>query len=164
MTGTDGRTLVVTPTGIGDARLGMTLDEVRAATAPLGPLQPCPGTDPRWATDGPVHLSLELDADGRVESLEVADPWDPDDPQAWRVVFDDIPLFDEPADAVVAALRERVGGDLEENGFTFTAPTVLLALWRDANGRNDQYEDDDEWALPRHWTAALVARPGYDER
>ena len=73
-------------------------------------------------------------------------------------MFDGIRLFDESAKAVAAALQARVGGDYREDGQTFTAPSVLLALWRTPHDRNEQYEDDD---LPRHWSTVLVARPGY---
>ena len=61
----------------------------------------------------------------------------------------------DAADAVVEALREHTTIQVEEDGHSFTAPDLLLALWRSVVPEDD---DDPEG---RHFESVLVARPGY---
>jgi hypothetical protein len=71
-------------------------------------------------------------------------------------MFENVDLFVDPADVVVANLNAKGHGIThEENGFASTVPDVLLALWRDGEPR------DESTGLPLYFESAMVARPGY---
>ena len=71
-------------------------------------------------------------------------------------MFAEVDLFVDEADVVIANLRDKglqlIDG---ENGYTATAPDVLLGLWRDGE------PSDDSTGLPLYFESALIARPGY---
>jgi hypothetical protein len=71
-------------------------------------------------------------------------------------MFENVDLFVDPADVVVASLSANGHAIThEQDGFTSTLPDVLLALWRDGEPR------DESTGLPLYFESALIARPGY---
>ena len=100
-------------------------------------------------------MFVYCDDDERVEAVEFASPGH-GQPAEDEVRFEEVDLFVDPADVVVANLSAN-GHTMtrKENGLTSTVPDVLLALWRDGEPR------DDSTGLPLYFESALVARPGY---
>ena len=73
------------------------------------------------------------------------------------MVYRDISLFDEPVHEVLRRLRqttEVVDSD-DEPGYSFTAPSLLMALWRPTI---PEAPDDPDG---RYIESVLIARPGY---
>lgn len=96
------------------------------------------------------------DEAGRVEAVEFASPGH-GTPSEDHVLFDGVDLFIEPALAVVRRLRSA-GLEIieEEGGYSYIAPGVLLALWRDGEPR-------DATGMPLFFESALIADAGYYE-
>jgi hypothetical protein len=74
-----------------------------------------------------------VDDGGRVEAIELASPGH-GIAGGDQVVFDDVDLFIDEADVVIAKLEAK-GVELTEgdDACTTTAPDVLLGLWRDGD-------------------------------
>jgi len=85
---------------------------------------------PGWVVARASGLALfaYLDTDRHLEAIEFgAQPGAED-----RAIYQAISLFDQPADALVAQLRQAtvvINSD-EEPDYPFTAPNLLLAFWR----------------------------------
>ncbi len=140
------------PHGVGPLRLGMTADEARAALAALGGLSGSPATS-FWATrPSGLAFTVGFGVDGRVNAVEVARPEGTD-----VVRYRDVDVFGLPALAVVERLRRHtpVTADEDQEG-CFTAPTLLLALWRPFAADDDPKEEQGYY-----FNSVLVARPGY---
>ena len=73
-----------------------------------------------------------------------------------QVVFDDVDVFIDEADAAIAKLEAKgIRLTEDDDGYTTRAPDVLLALWR--NGE----PSDESTGRPLYFESALIARPGY---
>lgn len=117
------------------------------------------GSDPNdgWLVQrSSTTLYVYCDDDGLVEAVELASPGHGvlgDD----QVVFEDIDLFCDSADAVVRKLGDRGYHVVDQdNGHTSTVPSVLLGLWRDG----EPYDDSRD--LPRYFESALIGHPDRD--
>ncbi|MBO1336320.1 hypothetical protein [Streptomyces sp. VRA16 Mangrove soil] len=140
------------PTGVGPLRLGMTREESAPALESLR----APGFhSPRdragvWLhrPDG-LGISLEHLA-GRLAAVELWNPLGGAD----RVLYRGLDLFGTPAAAVRERLARTAALTPGDDGISYVAPDLLLALWR-SNASDDP-------ADPNHYFASvLVAAPGY---
>ena len=153
----------LTPHGLGPVQLGMTREDARRALAEWGECRPfrrTPESNEGWSvTRRSTTIFANVDDDDRVHAIELASPGH-GIAGGDQVVFDDVDLFIDEADAVIAKLEAKgirlTAGD---DGYTTTAPDVLLGLWRDGE------PSDESTGLPLYFESALIARPGYyDER
>ena len=149
----------LTPDGLGPVQLGMTRDDARRALAEWGECRPFRRTaesNEGWSvTRSSTTIFATVDDGDRVEAIELASPGH-GIAGGDQVVYDDVDLFIDEADMVIAKLEAK-GIRLTEgdNGYTTTAPDVLLGLWRDGE------PSDESTGLPRYFESALIARPGY---
>ena len=102
-----------------------------------------------------VTLNTNVDDGDRVNAIELASPGH-GVAGGDQVVFDDVDLFIDKADVVIAKLEAK-GIRLTEGAdcSTTTAPDILLGLWRDGE------PSDETTGLPLYFESALIARPGY---
>ena len=140
------------PHGVGPLRLGMTLDETRAALITLGDLDGGEQTG-LWATR-PSGLGFNpgFGSTGRLDSVEITRP------HALDVVrYRDVDVFGLPALEVVERLRRHthLAEDEDQEG-CFTAADLLLALWRPFAADDDPHDEQGY-----HFSSVLLARPGY---
>ena len=145
------------PRGVGPVWIGMTRIEALEAVRAWGEPEPFQRTaqeSPGWIVRRPATTFVYFDSSGIVEAIEFGSP-------RRRVVASDrvmyrgIDLFTAPARDVLHSL-DLLGVEMNESerGFAFTAPAILLALWRDG----EPYGED---GLPEFFGSALVAQPGY---
>ena len=114
-----------------------------------------PGSRPAWAVHRPsgLFIAAYVDADDLVEAIEFGRP----DGNGDTVSYAGIDVFTTPAADLITQLRQRTTIDVEEeeDGHAFTAPSLLLSLWRPVT---PQSPDDQEG---RFFESVLIARPGY---
>ena len=141
----------------------MTREDARRALAEWGDCRPfrrTPQSNEGWSvTRSSTTIFAYVDDGDRVDAIELASPGH-GIAGGDQVVFDDVDLFIDEADVVIAKLEAK-GIRLTEgdDGCTTTAPDVLLGLWRDGE------PSDESTGLPLYFESALIARPGYyDER
>ncbi len=150
--------LLLNPPGsAGPITLGMPFDEAANLLRQVdGYRQPQPG---KWVNTGYFHyesgltLSIGQDRAGLVDVMEV---WRPS--EGVVVMFQDISLFELPADEVARRLATVARVEIEDNGSAVVAPDLLLALWRPG------IPDDPEDFEGMFFQSALVAAPGYYDR
>ncbi len=144
------------PRGVGPLRLGLTLDEARAALETLGPL-----TSPA-SSELAVHLPSGLrfsvgfgvgPTGNQVNAIEI---WRPHADDVLR--YRDVNVFGLPALEVVERLREHINVVPNENGAGFTARELYLAFWRPFAADDDSNEEEGFY-----FQSVLLARPGYDD-
>jgi hypothetical protein len=146
------------PQSAGPLRIGATGHDTLETLKQLGdPLVLCrtAGRKPAWG----VHRSSGLficayfDADDQLEAIEFGRPEETDD----TVMYDGLDVFSAPAADLVAQLqlRSNVHEEADEDGHTFTAPSLLLSLWRPVTPESP---DDQEG---RFFASVVIARPGY---
>jgi hypothetical protein len=152
----------LTPHGLGPVQLGTTREDARRALAAWGDCRPfrrTPAANEGWSVmRSSTTIFAYVDDGGRVEAIELASPGH-GIAGGDQVVFDDVDLFIDEADVVIAKLEAK-GVELTEGDdtCTTTAPDVLLGLWRDG-------DPSDETGRPLYFESALIARPGYyDQR
>jgi len=111
------------------------------------------GSRPAWAVQRPsgLFIGTYFDADDRLEAIEFGRPHGKND----AVTYDGHYVFTTPMADLVTHLRRRTAVYQEENGHAFTAPGLLLSLWRPTVPDSP---DDEEGRFPE---SVLVARPGY---
>lgn len=102
-----------------------------------------------------LFISTLFDADDHLEAIEFGRPQRTDD----TVTYDGHDVFTTPAAGLITRLRQHttVHREQEEDGHAFTAPSLLLSLWRPVT---PQSPDDQEG---RFCESVLIARPGYYE-
>lgn len=71
------------------------------------------------------------------------------------MTYDGLNIFQTPAAELVDALALKTEVLEEENGHSFTAPNLLIALWRPTLPEGP---DDDDG---KYFEAVLIAKPGY---
>ena len=145
---------VLDPPHVGRIVLGEPMDQAAQALRELGELRSVP-TTPSWFVVRPSGLFIRVypNAGDRVEAIEFGSGG----PATDKVLYRDISLFDEPVDEVLRRLRQttEVVESEDEPGYSFTAPALLLALWRPTLPEGP--EDSDG----RYFEAVLMASPGY---
>lgn len=139
------------PRGVEHLRLGMTADTARAALSELGQLN-LPGHGQFYAhRPSCMGISVGFGTGGQVNSIEI---WRPDADDT--VHYQDLDLFGLPALQVAAELSRRTLLVPADDDASFTAPELLLALWRPFAA-----DDDPEEEQGYYFSSVLVARPGY---
>ncbi|MEU5262122.1 hypothetical protein [Amycolatopsis sp. NPDC021455] len=149
------------PGAAGPLRIGATGEETLETLRRLGePVVLCGfrGGRPGWGVERPSGMSIDchFDESGRVEAIRLGSPDETD-----AVIYEGLDLFRTPADEVVAALRARTAVTEEENGHTYRAPGLRLALWRPVTP-DEPGEDGEDWD-GRFFATVLLARPGYGD-
>jgi hypothetical protein len=144
------------PLSAGPLKIAATGEDIVAAMRQFGEPQVfgrVAGERPGWCVHGPggLFVSAYFDANDRAIAIELGRPTDP----AISVTYDGIDIFRTPAVDVVAMLRRTTTVLEKDDGCSFTAPDLLLALWRPFA----PYEPDDEDG--RYFQSVLVAEPGY---
>jgi hypothetical protein len=113
------------------------------------------GSLPGWGVHRPSGLFVItlFDADDRLEAIEFGRPDSNDE----TVTYDGHDVFTTPAADLVAQLRQRTTIDVEEeeDGHAFTAPSLLLPLWRPVTPESPEDQEG------RFFESALIARPDY---
>jgi hypothetical protein len=105
------------------------------------------GSKPAWAVHRPSGLSI-------VTYFELGRPQRTND----TVIYEGLDVFTTPAAGVITQLRQHSTVHEEEAGHSFTAPSLLLALWRPVT---PQSPDDQE---ARFFNSVLIAQPDYYHR
>jgi hypothetical protein len=144
------------PQAAGPLRIGATGHDTVEILKQLGtPQVLCrtPGSRPAWAVHRPsgLFIGAYFDADDHLEAIEFGRPDGKDD----TITYDGLDVFTTPAAALITQLRQRTTVHQEEDGHAFTAPSLLLALWRPVT---PQAPDDQEG---RFFESVLIARRGY---
>lgn len=142
------------PIGVGDLKLGMSREEMGIALQQFGTPKPFArgGGALGWTVQRPATIFTYCDDDGRTDAIEFGSPRRSGTDS---VLYRDIDLFELPVKDVLSRLEAAgIAVTEEENGYSFTALDLVLALWR--NG-----EPTDEDGMPKYFEAALIARPGY---
>ncbi|WP_421741016.1 hypothetical protein [Cellulomonas sp.] len=142
------------PRRAGEIALGMPFDVAwRLLRGAEGFVSPPPGeTRSRGFAhyENGLTVTIGTDSQDRVEYVEIYRP-----AHGVTVVFDGISIFGERADDVIEQLAARTRILIEEDGFRFVAPDLLLSLWRDMVPDGPQDEDG------QYFDSVLMARPGY---
>jgi hypothetical protein len=144
------------PRGAGPLRVGAAGHDTVEILKQLGvPQVLCrtSGSGPAWGVhrQSGLFICTYFDADDCLEAIEFGRPDSKDD----AVTYDGHDVFTTPAADIVAQLRQVTTVHEEENGHAFTAPCLLLSLWRPVTPDSP---DDQEG---RFFESVLVARPGY---
>jgi hypothetical protein len=86
------------------------------------------GSRPAWGAHRPsgLFISACFHSDDRLEAIEFGRPGSNDD----TVTYDGLDVFTTPAAGLITQLRHRTTVHQEEDGHAFTAPSLLLCLWR----------------------------------
>ncbi|MEV0794386.1 hypothetical protein [Kribbella sp. NPDC050459] len=147
------------PRSAGRLELAATGDEIVATMRQFGePEVLCRAAGDRagWCVTHPsgLFLSAYFDADDRAEAIELGRPTDP----GVAVTYGGLDIFQTPAADLVEALRRTTRVLEEENGHSYTAPDLLLALWRPTTP-----EDPDD-AEGNYFESVLIAEPGYYDK
>lgn len=144
------------PRSTGPLRIGATGHDTVEILKQLGtPLVLCRtrGRRPGWGVDRPsgLFISTLFDADDRLEAIEFGRP----DGNGDAVVYDGIDVFTTPAASLISRLRQRttVRQEQEEDGHAFTAPSLLLSLWRPVTPQSPQDQEG------QFFESVLIARP-----
>ena len=116
------------------------------------------GSPPAWGVDRPsgLFIGAYLDTDDHLEAIQFGRPNGAGD----TVTYNGLDVFTTPAAGLIAHLRQRGTVDEEvdeeeDDGHSFTAPSLLLSLWRPVTPESP---DDQEG---RFFESVLIARPGY---
>ncbi|MBA2948963.1 hypothetical protein [Streptomyces himalayensis] len=145
---------VTPPFGVGPVRVGMTLDEAEAALRSVeGYREPEPtGVPTRGTADYDSGMSIGVETSGGlVEAVQVYRPYGD-----VEVSYQGIDLLRTPARQVIERLGALTELEEDEGGRSYTAPELLLALWRPF------VEDENPAEEQGHYfQSVLVARPGY---
>ncbi|MFB7273595.1 hypothetical protein [Streptomyces sp. NPDC056244] len=145
---------VTPPDGAGPVRLGMTIDEAEAALRTIdGYREPVPtGVPTRGTAQYDSGMSIEVEtAGGVVEAVQVYRPHG-----HVEVTYRGIDLLRTPAAHVIERLGALTDLEEDEGGRSYTAPDLLLALWRPF------VEDENPDEVQGHYfQSVLVAGPGY---
>lgn len=146
---------VMPPERVGPIRIGSTIEEAETA------LRAIPGYAPPAESGMPTRgnanyesgmkIEVETAPGGTVKSIQVYRPYDP-----VAVEYRGIDLLRTSAAQVIERLGAFTGLEESEGGCTYTAPELLLALWRPFV----EDEDPDE-EQGYYFQSVLVARPGY---
>lgn len=114
------------------------------------------GSRPAWGVHRPSGLFIitYFDANDRLEAIEFGRPESKDD----AVTYDGLDVFTTPTAGLITQLRQHCTVHEEEDGHAFTAPGLLLSLWRPVTQRSP---DDQEG---RFFESVLIAPPGYYDR
>jgi hypothetical protein len=147
------------PRAAGPLRIGAAGHDIFETLKQLGvPLLLCrrtPGSGPAWGVrrSSGLFIATFFDADNRLEAIEVGRPGGKDD----AVTYDGLDVFTTPAGDLVTQLRQHITihQEEEDDGYAFTAPSLLLSLWRPVT---PEPPDDQE---ARFFESALIATPGY---
>ncbi|MEV6286037.1 hypothetical protein [Kribbella sp. NPDC051770] len=147
------------PLSAGPLHLDMTGDEVIAVMRQFGEpevLCRAAGERPEWGVSDSNGLFLRADfgPDDRVSAVEIGRPTEP----VVTVTYDGLDIFQTAASELVEALSRKTWTVEKENGHSFIAPDLLLALWRPTipEGLDD--------ADGKYFESVLMARPGYYEQ
>lgn len=145
------------PQGAGPLRIGATVYDTTELLKQLGTLAilcGIKGRRPGWGVHRPsgLFISALFDADDRVEAIQFGRP----DGNVDAITYDGLDVFTTPAADLVAQLRQRtiIHVEAEEDGCSFTAPSLLLSLWL----VTPESPHDQEG---RFFGSVLIARPGY---
>lgn len=143
---------VIPPEGVGPVRIGMTMDEAMLALAAIDGYRPPSGPiGPSATYDSGMSIELEPAPGGTLGAIQVYRPYG-----AVRVEYRGIDLLGTPAARVVAELNELTELEEDEGGRSFTAPSLLLSLWRPFVDDEDPDEEQGHY-----FQSVLVAQPGY---
>ena len=143
---------VVPPDGVGPVRIGMTMDEAKAALAAIEGYVPATAPGTLTATyDSGMSIELEPAADGTLGAIQVYRPHGP-----LRVEYQGIDLLRTPAAQVVEQLGALTGLEEDEGGRSYVASDLLLSLWRPFV--EDENPDEEQG---HYFQSVLVAQPGY---
>jgi hypothetical protein len=144
------------PRAAGPLRIGATRHDTVEVLQQLGDPQVfcrTPESRPAWGVHRPsgLFIGTYFDADDRLEAIEFGRPDGNDD----AITYDGLDVFTTPAADLVTQLRQHTTVHQEENGHAFTAPGLLISLWRPVTPESP---DDQEG---RFFESVLIARPGY---
>jgi hypothetical protein len=152
--------------GVPPVLFGMTVDEAMEAMRPWGDpkVASYPGPLPSYAgIDGPelhiddgqmnVDISVMLERDGRVTSVRV---WKPREPEAIRVRYRGLDVFATPADEFLTWLRST-GHEVDGDRYFPQCDSVALGFSRDGTGGDDEDED----GVTATFRYVLFAPPGH---
>jgi hypothetical protein len=144
------------PLSAGPLALAATGEDIVATMRQFGEpevLRRAAGARPGWQVTDPngLYLSAYFDADDHANAIEIGRPTNP----AVSVIYDGLDIFQTPAADLIEALRHKIQIAEEENGHSYTAPDVLLALWRPTTPEDP---DDDDG---NYFESVLIAEPGY---
>jgi hypothetical protein len=147
------------PLAAGPLDLAATGDEIIAAMRQFGePRAFCrvAGDRPGWSVEDPngLFLSAYFGADDRAIAIEIGRPTN----AVVSVIYDGLDVFQTPAADLVEALSRGTRILPEEDGHLFTAPDLLLSLWRPTAPEGP---DDDEG---KYFESVLIAKPGYHDQ
>jgi hypothetical protein len=142
----------------GPLDLAATGDEIIATMRQFGePVVLCrvAGDRPGWGVEDPngLFISAYFGADDRATAIQIGRPTNP----VVSVTYEGLDVFRTPAADLVEALGRRTRIRADEDGHSFTAPDLLLSLWRPAPEGPDDRER-------KYFEAVLIAKPGYDDR
>ncbi|WP_020389180.1 hypothetical protein [Kribbella catacumbae] len=142
---------VVPPESVGPVRIGMSMAEARGALAAIEGYRPASGQESAAVYESGMSIELEPGPGDTVGAIQVYRPYGP-----VRVEYEGIDLLRTPAARVVEQLGAITELEDDEGGRSYTAPELLLALWRPF------VEDEDPSEEQGHYfQSVLVARPGY---
>ncbi|HEX6684132.1 MAG TPA: hypothetical protein VF062_15115 [Candidatus Limnocylindrales bacterium] len=145
------------PHGVGPLRLGMTVEEAKAALESLGPLEPTiEGGGYFVFLPSGLGFNVGFGAGpsrDRVNAIELHRPGSAD-----TVRFRDVDVFALPALEVVERLRRHIDIVSSEDDDGFFANEVYLALWRPFAA-----DDDPDEEQGYYFQSVMIARPGYDD-
>ncbi|MFI0357445.1 hypothetical protein [Actinomadura sp. 9N407] len=142
--------------GVGPLRLGMTIDEARAALGTLGPLSSTAYGEVALHLPSGLGFSLGFGAGPARDRINGIEVWRPAERDVVR--YRDVDLFGLPALEVVERLRRHVDLRPNEDDDGFTARELHLALWRPFASDDDPDEEQGYF-----FQSVLLARPGYDD-
>ncbi|MET7402581.1 hypothetical protein ABZS66_54785 [Dactylosporangium sp. NPDC005572] len=142
--------------GVGPLRLGMTIDEARAALETLGPLSSTAHGEVALHLPSGLEFSLGFGVGRTRDRVNAIEVWRPIERDVVR--YRDVDLFGLPALEVVERLRRHVNLRPNEDDDGFTARELYLALWRPFAADDDPDEEQGHF-----FQSVLLARPGYDD-
>lgn len=144
------------PHGVGPLRLGMAIDDARAALETLGPLSSTAYGELALHLPSGLGFSLGFGVGPTRDRVNAIEMWRPAERDVVR--YRDVDLFSMPALEVVERLRRHVDLRPNEDDDGFTAPELYLALWRPFAADDDPGEEQGHF-----FQSVLLARPGYDD-
>ncbi|MFC4145142.1 hypothetical protein ACFO0M_02630 [Micromonospora mangrovi] len=144
------------PHGVGPLRLGMRIDEARAALRTLGPLTPTAHGEVALHLPSGLGFSVGFGVGPTRDRVNAIELWRPTEQDVVR--YRDVDLFGLPALDVVERLRRHVDLAPNEDDDGFTARELYLALWRPFAADDDPDEEQGYF-----FQSVLLARPGYDD-
>lgn len=100
--------------------------------------------------DSEMSIQVEPDSLGRLRSVEIYRP-----SRGVQVLYEQISIFDTPADELIAILSDRTRLEIEDGGLRVLASDLLIAFTRDS------LEVGSDGVEGRYFASALIARPGY---